>query len=132
MSSPTGPNLTTSPFALFQEKDGICRMNWDSDLFAASGTGEIIPLLASAIVILTSIVISADTDTNVRIVSTTAGTRGLGDVFLAANVPLILPFNPQGWGRSVRGEGLTFTEITGAAAVGVCYTWIYSLSTDGE
>lgn len=132
MSSPSGPSLISSPFAFFNEKNGVCRSFWDTLTVAPSGSGIIIPAVAGAIAIITSTVISVSKDTQVTALSTVSVNKGLGDKWMLANTSIIMPFNLQGWGRSVRGEGITFAEVLGSADASIQCSWVYSLSTDGE
>lgn len=90
---------------------------------ASSGDNELLAAVAAKkLRVLALFLISAGTVT-VRFESSTGGTALTGQMTMAVNNPIVMPFNPAGWFETVAGENLNL-ELSGAVSVDGCLVYV--------
>lgn len=83
---------------------------------ASSGDNTIVAAVTGKKLRVLSLVLLSTAKQTVAFESGASGTALTGDMEIAANAPLVLPFNPEGWFETAAGVLLNL-ELGGANAV---------------
>ena len=83
---------------------------------AASGDNTLVAAVTGKKLRVLSLSLVSTAEQTVRFESGASGTALTGQMELGANVPLVLPFNPEGWFETAAGALLNL-ELGGANAV---------------
>lgn len=90
---------------------------------AASGDNTLVAAVAAKKIRVLALYMKAAGAVVARLESAAGGTALTGQMNIAANGDVTLPFNPEGWFETVAGELLNL-ELGGAVSVDGCLTYV--------
>ena len=86
---------------------------------AGAGDSTIAAAVTGAVIRVLALALSGSAATTVRLESTAGGTALTGTMHLGVNTSIVLPYNPVGWGDTVKGELLNLENSAAATISGV-------------
>lgn len=92
---------------------------------SAAGVTQLVALVAAKQIVVCALTFVANGAVNVKFQSHTTPTDLTGLFYVAANGGLVLPFNANGWFRTIAGQAL---DINLSAAVAVGGVLVYALA----
>ena len=90
---------------------------------AASGDNTLVAAVTGKKLRVLSLVLLSTANQTVAFESGASGTALTGDMELAADASLVLPFNPEGWFETAAGALLNL-ELPGTDAVAGCLSYV--------